>query len=87
MIPKCYARPSTSSIPRFVCETVGYCFMFLRALLCPKAVLAAKLMATESQLAMCKQRIEDKKAPRPRFTAAFRVLWVVLSKLTAGWEH
>jgi len=86
MIPKHHARRSTSSIFRFVCEIAGYCFMFLRALLCPKTVLAARLLAAESQLAMCKRRIEDKKAARPRFSVAFRVLWVVLSKLLSGWE-
>ena len=36
---------------------------------------------------MCTHHIEDKKTPRPRFSAAFRLLWVVLSKLTAGWDH
>ena len=87
MIPKCHTRPSASSILRFACEIAGYCFTFLGAMLCPKAVLAAKLLAAESQLAICKQRIEDKKAPRPRFSASFRVLWVVLSKVLAGWER
>ena len=54
--------------------------------LCPRAILAAKLLAAESQLAVCKHRIRQKKDPRPRFTAGFRLLWVVLSKSLDKWE-
>jgi len=54
--------------------------------LLPKAVLAAKLLAIESQLAVCKHQIGQRKRPRPRFTAGFRVLWVVLSKSLDKWE-
>ena len=71
---------------RLGAEIIRYAVSFGRSLLTPKAVLAARLLAAESQLAVCAQRIEDKKAPRPRFSPAFRVLWVVLSKLFAGWE-
>jgi len=49
-------------------------------------VLAAKLLAVESQLAACKQRIDSKKRRRIRFTASFRLLWVVLSKFLDEWE-
>ena len=67
-------------------ETMGYALIFLWAIFCPKAVLAAKLLAVESQLAVCKQQIASKKHPRPRFTAGFRLLWVVLSKSLDKWE-
>jgi hypothetical protein len=53
---------------------------------CPKAVLAAKLLAVESQLAVCKHQIGQRKRRRPRFTASFRLLWVVLSKFLDEWE-
>jgi hypothetical protein len=68
-------------------ELVGYASSFARALLLPRAVLAARLIAAESQLAACRERIQEKQDPRPRFTHAFRFLWVVLSTLLAGWEH
>ena len=67
-------------------EVLRYASIFLRAMVCPKAVLAARLLAVESQLATCKHRIQQKKDPRPRFTAGFRVLWVVLSKSLDRWE-
>jgi len=65
---------------------LGYALIFLWAIFCPKAVLAAKLLAVESRLATCKQRIDSKKRRRPRFTVSFRLLWVVLSKFLDEWE-
>jgi putative transposase len=44
------------------------------------------LLAAESQLGMCKRRIEQRTQPKPRFTAGFRFLWVVLSKVWASWQ-
>lgn len=67
-------------------EAFVYGLAFLWALLGPKAVLAAKLLSVQSQLAMYKQRIQQKKDPRPRFTPAFRILWVLLSRLMDQWE-
>ena len=52
-------------------EMFRYALMFLWAIFCPKVVLAARLLAAESQLAACKQGIASKKRPRPRFTAGF----------------
>ena len=40
----------------------------------------------QSQLAVCKHRIDAGKAPRPRFNQAFRILWVILSKVLDRWE-
>ncbi len=68
-----------------VWELARYVFRFGWALLLPRAVLAARLLAAESQLAIelnrpgCKQQ-------RRQFPPAFRLLWVALSKLLAGWE-
>ena len=67
-------------------EMFRYASIFLRAMVYPKAVLAARLLAVESQLAVCTHRIEQKKYPHPRFTAGFRLLWVVLYKILDKWE-
>ncbi len=63
-------------------EMFRYARMFLWAIFCPKTVLAARLLAVESQLAACKHQI----GRRPRFTASFRLLWVLLSKSLDKWE-
>ena len=68
-------------------ELFGYLIRFVVLLFYPKAVLAARLLAVQSQLAMCKNRIDLKKDSKPRFTPAFRILWVVLSKFLDGWEE
>ena len=67
-------------------EIFRYLRIFLWALFSPKAVLAARLLAVESQLAVCKLRIQQKKDPRPRFTSGFRFLWILLSQLLDRWE-
>ncbi|UCG56459.1 MAG: hypothetical protein JSU70_16545 [Phycisphaerales bacterium] len=67
-------------------EVVRYSLIFLWGIFSPKAVLAARLLAAESQLAACKHEIAAKKCPRPRFTPGFRRLWVVLSKCLDRWE-
>ena len=69
---------------RFTGQLLRYAFSFFLALMQPKAVLAARLLAVESQLSVCKHRIHAKKDPRPQFTAGFRVLWVILSLRPSG---
>ena len=71
---------------RLARQVLTYASIVLWALLCPKAVLAARLLAAESQLARCRERIRQEEDPPPRFTPAFRLLWVVLSKVLGGWE-
>ena len=72
----------------FIRQLASYLGTFLRALFLPKAALAARLLAAESQLATCTLHIRQRKEPRPRFTRAFRFRWVVLSKSWNGWaEH
>jgi len=68
------------------CEAFRYGLTFLRAILCSRAVLAARLLAVQGQLAICKHQIGQKKHRRLRFTASFRLLWVVLSKSLDKWE-
>ena len=67
-------------------ELVGYLLRFLSVFLQSRAYLAARLLAAESQVGMCKRRMEQKGSSRPKFTAGFRLLWVVLSKLWAPWQ-
>jgi transposase InsO family protein len=67
-----------------LCELAGYAFRFCWALVLPKAVLAARVLAAESQLAV---ELNAGKRRRRQFTPAFRLLWVTLSKLVEGWEH
>ena len=43
------------------CELFRYALIFLLALFSPKAVLAARLLAVESQLAACKHQIGQRK--------------------------
>ena len=62
-------------------EGAGYIGTFLWAFLHSRATLAARVLAAESQLAVRKRRIEEKNQPKPRFTQAFRLLWVLLSKV------
>ena len=64
-----------------------YIFTFLSALFCSRVTLATRVLAAESQLAACKRRIEKKDRPRPRFTQAFRLLWVLLSKAWDQWHQ
>jgi putative transposase len=68
------------------CELFRYALIFLLALFSPKAVLAVRLLAVESQLAACKHQIGQRKRRRPRFTASFHLLWVLLSKSLDKWE-
>jgi len=63
-----------------------YLVCFCWALLQPKAVLAARILALQSQPAVCKHRVDAGKALPPRFNQAFRILWVILSKLLHRWE-
>lgn len=59
----------------------------VRAVFCPETALIASVLAAESQLAMYQLRIGQKKAPKPRFTISFRILWVFLSRVWKGWEE
>ena len=48
--------------------------------------MAARLLAAESQLAVLKHRIDQKKEPRPRFSPAFRFLWALLYRFRPDWR-
>jgi len=67
-------------------ELLGYLLRFISVFFQTRASLAARLVAAESQLSVCKRRVEQKGSPRFRFTAGFRLLWVVLSKFWSPWQ-
>ena len=71
---------------RCVGELLGYLLRFVSVFFRSRTSLAARLLAAESQLGMCKRRIEQKQPPKPRFSRGFRVLWVILSKLWVPWQ-
>jgi hypothetical protein len=77
---------TTGCILRALCELARYALRFGWALLLPKARLAARVLAAESQLAMELNRSGGRRHRR-QFTAAFRLLWFALSTLLGGWEE
>ena len=67
-------------------ELARYAFRFCWALVLPKAQLAARVLAAESQLAVELNRSGGSKRRGRQFTPAFRLLWVALSKVLDSWE-
>ncbi len=69
-------------------QLFSYGLLYCWALLSPKAVLAARLVASESQLGELHRHLSSNEGRRPRFrfSPAFRILWSVLSRLLDGWE-
>ncbi len=65
----------------------GYIYTFVLALISSRVTLAARVLAAESQLAECKRRIEKKDQTRLRFTQAFKLLWVFLSRVWDPWHQ
>ncbi len=51
-----------------------YLIIFIWTSIQPRAIQAAKLLALQSQLAACKDRIDRGKSAKPRFGPAFRIL-------------
>ena len=68
-------------------QLVGYLLRFCWALLLPRAVTAAQLVAVQSQLAVELNRSSGQRKRHSQFSPAFRMLWVVLSKFLDGWEE
>ena len=67
-------------------ERARYAFRFGWAMLLPKAVLAARVLAAESQMAVALNTPSSRRRQRRQFSPAFRMLWVMLSKLLEGWK-
>ena len=62
-------------------QLLSYLRIFLSAFFCQRASLGCELVALQSQLTFYKESIRQKKQPRPRFHPAFRLLWVLLSRV------
>jgi putative transposase len=60
--------------------------VFVWAFVSSRAKTAATVVALRSQLAHRIDWVQQKKEPKPRFTPAFRVVWVVISRFLDGWE-
>jgi len=67
-------------------ELARYALRFGWALLLPKARVAGRVLAAESQLAVELNASRNRRKQRRQITAAFRLLWVALSKVLEGWE-
>ena len=74
---------SGATVGAMIGELLQYGWWFLRNMFLPKAVLAARVLAAESQLAVCQERLESQGVRRHRFSESFRWLWILLS---GGWE-
>lgn len=68
-------------------QLLRYVLRFCWALLLPRAVTAAQLLAIESQLAVELNRPSGRRRRHHQFSPAFQMLWVVLSKFLDGWEE
>jgi len=77
---------SAGGMLRALWELAGYGLRFCWAMLLPKARVAGRLLAAESQLVVEVNGSGGGKRRRRQFTPAFRLLWVVLSKFLDGWE-
>ena len=69
-------------------ELPGYVLRFVIAFFQTRASLAARLVAAESQLGICKRRAEQKGSPRFRFTAGWATYEVAgkdLGFVRQGW--
>jgi len=66
---------------RFARQVICYALIFFSAFFRHRASLGCELVAMRSQLWFYKESIRQKKQPRPQFTSAFRLLWVLLSDL------
>jgi len=84
----------TLSVLRPLCSCLGvllqllrYALSFCWALLLPRAVTAAQLLAFQSQLAVELNRSSAPRRRHHKFSPAFRILWVMLAKCLNGWEE
>ena len=64
-----------------------YVLSFCWALVLPRAVTAAQLVAIQSQLAVEVNRSSGRRKRHGRLSTAFRILWVMLSRFLHGWEE
>ena len=68
-------------------QLLRYGWRFLTNLFLPKALLAARVLAAESQLAICQERLESQGIRRHCFSDGFRWLWVLLASCWEEWQR
>ena len=67
-------------------HTIRYALILVSAFFRQRASLGCEMVAMRSQLTFYKESIRQKRQPRPRFHPAFRLLWVLLSRVWTGWK-
>ena len=78
---------SWATVGAAIRELLQYGGRFLKNLILPKAVLAARVLAAESQLALCQERLKSQGVLRHRFSDGFRWLWVLLASCWDDWQR
>src|SRR5258706_166198 len=71
---------------QFSWQVIRYVLIFVSAFFRQRASLACERVAIRSQLTFYKESIRQKRHPRPRLNPAFRLLWVLLSKVWGEWK-
>jgi hypothetical protein len=72
--------------PRIRLASDPLCFDLCLGLLPTTTSLGCEMVAMRSQLTFYKESIRQRRQPRPRFHPAFRLLWVLLSRIWTGWK-
>src|SRR6516164_7256603 len=62
-------------------QAIRYALILVSAFFRQRASLGCEMVAMRSQLTFYKESIRQKRQPHPRFHPAFRLLWVLLSRL------
>ena len=75
-----------AELVRLIQQLASYAFLFVCVFVSSRAKTAATVVALRSQLARRVDRVQQKKELKPRFTPAFRVVWVVISRFLDRWE-
>ena len=71
---------------KFGRQAIRYALIFVSAFFRQRASLGFEMVALHSQLTIYKESIRQQRQPRPRFHPAFRLLWVLLSRVWTGWK-
>ena len=67
-------------------QVIRYALIFVPAFFRQRASLGCEMVAMRSQLTFYQDSIRQKRQPRARFNPAFRLLWVLLSRVWSGWK-
>ena len=82
---KLFLLPVLESL-EFGSQVMRYALIFVSAFFRQRASLGCEMVAIRSQLSFYQESIRQKTQPRPRFSPAFRLLWVLLSRVWTGWK-